>query len=225
MLKKLLLSTAFVAILGTFGFAQTGEDYHKGEVFAGYSNNQVDTGANNQNGTAAQNFFNNRESFNGFEVSGVGNFSRYVGVKGSFSGHYKDFNLTVPTVGTTPSARFKVNGELYNFLGGVQVKDNAKEGSRVRPFGHAMIGAAHAKAEIDSSFFNSTFCQQVGTNCRGFIDSDSSDTGFSAALGGGLDIKASNRVSIRAFQVDYNPNRFNGSTDHNFRFGFGVVIH
>jgi opacity protein-like surface antigen len=157
------------------------------------------------------------------EVSGVGNLNRYVGLKGDFSVHVKDFDFDVPRVGTTPATRFEVDASLYNFLGGVQVKDNSKEGSRFRPFGHALVGVAHRRTKLDDEFFSSAFCQQVGVNCR--QDFSESETGFAAAIGGGIDIKATERFSIRAFQVDYNPTRFGGSIQNNFRFGVGIVIH
>lgn len=52
-----------------------------------------------------------------------------------------------------------------------------------------------------------------------------SDTGLAAALGGGLDIRLNKRLDLRAIQVDYNPTRLFGSTQHNIRIGIGIVIH
>jgi hypothetical protein len=57
------------------------------------------------------------------------------------------------------------------------------------------------------------------------VDFEESETGFAGAFGGGLDIRASERIDIRAFQFDYNPTRLDGSTQHNFRVGVGIVIH
>jgi opacity protein-like surface antigen len=219
-MKKLLLVFCITMLSSIFAFAQ--DDFHKGEFSASFSNNQVDTGLSDDN-EDLRDFFRDRESFNGVELSGVGNVNRYVGIKGDFSVHVKDFEFDVPQVGTTPGTRFKVDASLYNFLGGVQVKDNSTEGSRLRPFGHALAGVAHQRAKIDTSFFSSAFCQQPGIDCRE-QDSESS-TGFAAAIGGGLDIKATERFSIRAFQVDYNPTRLNDSMQHNFRFGVGIVFH
>jgi opacity protein-like surface antigen len=73
---------------------------------------------------------------------------------------------------------------------------------------------------------------------------DFDDAGFTAAIGGGLDIRLSDRVAIRAIQVDYNPMKFDFSdfgttgipgtptftgdqkrTLHNFRIGIGIVFH
>lgn len=225
MFNKFSFCAVILALSASFGFAQTttGSDYHKFEVFGGYSNNQVDTGASNDDNDLGD-FFDDRESLNGFEISGVGNVNRYVGIKGDFSGHYKNYEFDVPTFGTvTTTDQFKVKTSLYNFLGGVQVKDNRKEGSRFRPFAHALAGVAHARAKVDGSFLSSPFCGQLGVDClAGF---DESTTGFAAAIGGGIDIKATDKISIRAVQFDYNPNRIGGSTQNNFRFGVGVVFH
>ena len=68
-------------------------------------------------------------------------------------------------------------------------------------------------------------------------------TGFAAAIGGGLDIRLTPRIDLRAIQIDYNPMRFDFSdfgavgipgtptplgeprrTLHNFRIGIGIVI-
>jgi opacity protein-like surface antigen len=221
-MKKLLLIFCITMLSSIFVTAQTADDFHKGEFSVGFSNNQVDTGISDDN-EDLRDFFRDREGFNGVEVSGVGNLNRYVGLKGDFSVHVKDFDFDVPRVGTTPATRFEVDASLYNFLGGVQVKDNSKEGSRFRPFGHALAGVAHRRTKLDNEFFTSAFCQQIGVNCR--QDFNESETGFAAAIGGGLDIKATERFSVRAFQVDYNPTRFGGSIQNNFRFGVGIVIH
>lgn len=221
-MKKLFLLLCITMLSSIFVSAQTADDFHKGEFSVGYSNNQVDTGISDDN-EDLRDFFKDREGFNGVEASGVYNLNRYVGVKGDFSVHVKDYEFNVPSVGTTPATRFKVDASLYNFLGGVQVKDNSREGSRFRPFGHALVGVAHQRTKLDNSFFTSTFCQQAGVDCR--QDVSDSETGLSGVIGGGLDIKATDRFSVRAFQVDYNPVRIGGTTQNNFRFGIGIVIH
>jgi hypothetical protein len=222
-MKKVILSFCILMLSSILAFAQVSDDYKKAEFSVGYSNNQVDTGISDGNNDL-RNIFNDRESFNGFEVSAVGNVSRYVGIKGDISGHYKSYNFNVRRPGLPAvTDEFNVDASLYNFLAGVQVKDNAVDGSRLRPFAHGLAGVARANAKVDSSFFNSPFCQQPGVNCQ--QDFSSAETGFAAVIGGGLDIKANNRISIRAIQVDYNPIRINSNTSHNFRFGVGLVFH
>jgi hypothetical protein len=94
---------------------------------------------------------------------------------------------------------------VYNVLGGVQLKQNSRE-ARVKPFAHALAGIARFKA-----------------SAGGF--GDFSETGFAGVIGGGLDIRAGRRFDVRAIQVDYNPTRIVGETNHNFRIGAGIVIH
>lgn len=199
--------------------AQSSDDFKKVEVFAGYSNGQVDTGLDS--GSSAVDFFRDRENFNGFNVSGVYNLTRYFGVKGDVSGTYnsKRFNGTADVGGTPVNISVKNSSSFYNFLGGVQVKDNAKSG-RFKPFAHALVGAGHARTKVSDYVCSpSTVCPAV------FIpDSKFSETGLAGAFGGGLDIRLNNKIQIRAFQVDYNPVRVNGQTQSNVRFGAGIVF-
>lgn len=215
-MKKYILAACLAAISSVSAFAQTTDDYKKGEVYVGYSNNQVDSGSDS--GDDIDSFFRDRESFHGFEAAGVYNVSRYFGVKADVSGTYKNQSISVP-IATSPTTNvttnFDVKRSVYNFLGGVQVKDNSKEG-RLKPFAHALVGAGHVRYKIDN-----VTC--TGTVCPTFGDSDS-NTGLAAAFGGGLDIRATDKISIRAFQVDYNPIRIDGGTGHNFRFGAGIVF-
>jgi hypothetical protein len=39
-----------------------------------------------------------------------------------------------------------------------------------------------------------------------------------------LMFRVNDRFDIRVVQADYNPIKFDAGTEHNFRFGFGVVI-
>src|SRR4051812_39953296 len=98
-MKKIISALCLTLISSVFGFAQTTGDYKKAEFFAGYSNGQVDTGADS--GNSAQSFFDDRLSFHGFNVSAVGNFHRYVGAMVDVSGTYRKDSFSVPvTTGT-----------------------------------------------------------------------------------------------------------------------------
>jgi len=222
-MNKLFSAFCLMIITSAIAFAQTtGGDYRKSEFFVGYSNQQVDTGANSDTGNGARDFFNDRLSFNGFEVSGVYNVSRYVGVKGDFSGAYrrKDLSFATGTGTTANTVRFETKNSLYNVLGGVQIKDNAND-TRVKPFAHALVGVGHGRTKVSNvSCSNASVSTSI---CSGLADSFD-NTGLAGAFGGGLDIKVSDKIDIRAIQVDYNPIRFDGQTDHNFRFGFGVIF-
>lgn len=219
MLNKFILSAAIFVFSASGGLAQTSDDKHGFEVFGGYSNNQVDVGSTNNSNF--RNTFASREHLGGVEASGVKNINRFIGIKGDFSAHVREVQFTVPrTFGGTAIETLKLNASLYNFLGGVQFKDNRKDGSRVRPFGHALVGAAYSRTSVKS--YTIGFCDAEGVSCAGL---DNDDTGFAAALGGGVDVKLNNRFTVRAIQADYNPTRLNATTQHNFRFSVGVVFH
>lgn len=210
-MKKVILAFSFSALASVFAVAQSTDDYKKVEVFAGYSNGQVDTGTD----------FQDRESFNGFNVSGVYNLNRYFGVKGDLSGTYNSnrFSGEIDFAGTPGLINVKNTNSLYNFLGGVQLKDNARSG-RFKPFVHALVGGAHIRTKIsDITCTPPTLCTGVP-----FPDQTFSDTGFAGAFGGGIDIRLNDKVQIRAIQLDYNPVRIDGSTQNNVRIGAGIVF-
>jgi hypothetical protein len=204
-------------ICASVGLAQN-SDYKKSEFFVGYSNNQVDSGLDSNSGNAFQNFFNDRESFHGFNASGTYNVTRYIGITGDVSGTYnnKSFNIPVTTPTTTGNVTFKTNNSLYNFLGGVQIKDNGSE-SKLKPFGYALVGAGHARTK-----FKNVSCP-TGVDCTFFNDTQS-ETGLAGAFGGGLDIKINDKIDFRAIKVDYNPIKLDNGTDHNVRIGIGIVF-
>lgn len=213
-MKKYILAACLAAISSVSAFAQTA-DYKKTEVFVGYSNNQVDTGVDSDESFG---LIKERESFNGFNASGVYNVHRYFGIKADVSGAYnnKDFNFTVPGNGGVNRVSFDTNNSLYNFLGGVQVKDNSSD-ARVKPFAHALVGAGHARTKVKN-----LVCP-TGVDCAG-ISQTESETGLAGAFGGGIDIKLNDKIDIRAIQVDYNPIKFDNGTQHNVRFGVGIVF-
>ena len=153
--------------------------------------------------TDTEDFNGDRVNAHGFNGSITGNFHRYVGAKFDFSTHSKSFEDIV--VGTTP---VEVKLRLNQFLGGVQFKDNKIGGGRLKPFAHVLAGIANLRARASAT-----------------TTASDSESHFAMAVGGGLDVRASKRVDIRVFQVDYNPIFADGDRSNNFRFGFGIVIH
>ena len=212
MFKTIMIGTIIIACAS---IAAAQSDYKKFEFFAGYSHNRIDIGLGD-NDPDVGDIFDEREGFHGFEVSATGNVTRYLGIKGDFSGHFKTRTFPIPGFS---GASVDVETRLYNFLGGVQIKDNSNEGT-FKPFAHALVGVAQGRANLD---FNDVACVAiVPSPCS---NTSESETGFAMAFGGGIDIKASDRISIRAIQIDYNPTRLFDSTQHNFRIGVGIVFH
>ena len=197
-MKKVLVFMLFIACCAAPTMAQ--DDFNKNNFFVGYSNNQVDVSEDGVEDSSTE-----REAFNGFNASYTRNFSRFVGIKGDYAFHRKNFEVE------DGNSTLRLKANLHNFVGGVQFKDNSNE-KRFKPFAHVMAGVARSSIEFSNS---------LGTD---FSDFDDSETGFSMVVGGGIDFRVSRRVDIRAIQVDYNPTHLGGSFQQNFRIGLGVVI-
>jgi opacity protein-like surface antigen len=209
-MKRAMFVVVLAMFLNSVVFAQ--DEYKKFEFFAGFSKTQVDSGpeASLSFGT----FVDDIESYHGVNVSAVYNVSRYFGIKADVSAAYnkKDFRLTVPPSGTLA---FDTKNSLYNFLGGIQIKDN-KTGKRFKPFAHALVGAAYGRTKVSNLVCPSS------VSCAGIISG--SETGLACAFGGGLDLKLNDRVDFRIVQMDYNPIKFNGGVQQNIRIGIGFVF-
>ena len=211
MFKTVLIATL---ILACASIAAAQSDYKRFEFFGGYSHNRFDTGIDDNPGLGT--IIDETEGFHGFETSFTGNVTRYVGVKFDFSGHFKNRNVPFGTI----ASAIDIDSRVYNFLGGVQIKDNGTDGT-FKPFAHALVGAATARNRVNVS---NDVCVAIFPNpCPG--DFTDSETGFAGAFGGGLDIRLNDRFDIRAIQIDYNPTRLFDTTQHNFRIGVGIVIH
>ena len=208
-MRKLLFLGILIVSCAPIAFAQSTDDYHKWEFYGGYSHNRIDTGSGSS-------IITDREGFNGFDTAITGNITRYVGLKVDFAGHFK--NKSIP-LSPPSSARVDIDSSLYNFLGGVQLKDNSTE-TRFKPFAQALVGLAHGRNKVE--FIDVVCIAVVPSPCSNFTETD---TGLAGAFGAGLDIRAGSRFDIRAIQIDYNPTRLFDSTQHNFRIGAGIVIH
>jgi opacity protein-like surface antigen len=187
------------------------DDYKKGEVFVGYSTSETRLRLYNrdsrlQSVARLDRTFSTRDRFKaGFNVSGVYNFSRFIGAKADFSFHS---NNRTGKVGTR---NFVVKERLTNYLVGVQVKDNANGGTRFRPFAHALIGFSRSSTKLQD-------CSGFGTPCPTSLNQKR--YGLTYGGGAGLDIKVSDKVTVRAIQVDY----LRGKVADGLRFSTGIVF-
>src|SRR5437868_1169222 len=252
-MRKLSLLLLVVFAGASAALAQGADDFNKWDVYAGYSLGRFKTNVNSASFTSSsgtegfsnlcssatgdmigpnfQKFFCQRRNFNGFDASVTYNVSKYIGITGNITGHFKSETFvdrfTPPGVTQTILNRER----LYNFLGGVQVKNNSRS-ARIKPFAHALAGVARYTNRQQQALdlfpqFNFTIDDKV--------------TSFAMKVGGGLDVRVNRRVDLRLFEFDYNPvfagNRrpqsiagpftasFTGQTANNYTIGFGIVIH
>ncbi len=219
LLIRLAFSTALLLCSTLVASAQNTkpDEYPKVEVFVGYSALGEANGPGISlapNSSLPANYNANA----GFETSIIGNLRKWVGLKGDFSAHFNNesaqglLTFCNPAC-TTATQDFQLKTRVYNFLAGPEFK--ARNSTRFTPFAHALAGVAHTSANFTTPgpAFN--------------LDLKKSDNGFAMGLGGGLDIRASERVSFRAL-MDYNPvfvNDSNTGTRHFVRFSLGVLFH
>jgi opacity protein-like surface antigen len=134
-------------------------------------------------------------NFHGWNSSVTGNVTRRFGIVADFSGHYG-----------TEQGSILVKQNAHSFLFGPRY---SFRGKRFTPFVYALLGVTrfHESATVFGQKFSA------------------SDSGFSSALGGGLDVRVNDRVAIRAFQIDYFRPNFFGEAHNRGRLAFGVVLH
>jgi hypothetical protein len=175
-------------LFATMGSAQL---LPKGNVFIGYSYTRADVaGGNNAN-------------LDGWNGSLEGKIFPYVGIVADLSGVYGGTNSpAVCPVLSIPGPCTSVHTTIhqYNVLFGPRLSVSV---GKVRPFAHALFGAAH---------------ENLGN--RG---GSSSDTSFATALGGGVDYKAFHVAAWR-FEGDYLQTRYFSGTQSDFRFSTGLVF-
>ena len=207
MFKTLLIAITILAC-ASLAAAQS-DDYKKFEFFAGYSYNAT----NHTVGRA--DLVDDPQGFPGFNTSITGYVSRYVGLKFDFSAHFKGRTIPFGPIGNG----IDLDSRLYHFLGGIQVKNNSTE-TNFKPFVHALVGAAHLR---NRAHIRNDVCIAIApTPCPS--DFTEKDTGFSAALGGGIDIGLNDRIDLRIIQIDYNPTKLFDTNQRNLRVGIGIVF-
>jgi hypothetical protein len=135
-------------------------------------------------------------NFHGWNASVTGNVTRQFGIMADLSGQY----------GSELNGPILINQNAHSALIGPRF---AFRGKRLTPFVYTLIGATRFQE-------SATISGQRLSH---------SDTGFSSALGGGLDIKVNDQMAIRAFQIDYFRPNFFGEAHNRGRLAFGVVLH
>jgi len=143
-------------------------------------------------------------NLHGWNASVTGNITHWFGVEGDFSGHYGSPNVFGFTVPY-------VDVNSHTFMAGPKLTYRAES---VAPFAHFLIGAARAST--------------------GAFGASVADTALAAVVGGGIDIRLNDSLSIRAIQADYLMTRFKtgpqiffsgfDERQNNFRLSAGIVI-
>jgi hypothetical protein len=137
-------------------------------------------------------------SLHGWNASVTGNVNSWFGVVGDFSGHYASPSLRILTV-SIPTG---LERTAYCFLVGPQF---AYRGSNsVVPFAHVLFGGLRSS--------------------EGLFGFNYSNTAMATAIGGGIDLRLSDTIAIRAIQADYVMARSEGEVQNNVRLSAGVIF-
>lgn len=228
-MRKLIFASLFIALASTVGMAQSTDT--RPEVFVGYSNLQAEgipSQEQNQNNSFDDAVFGERTGLHGINAEVAGYVTPRFGLVGDFSFNQRRRNFTGAN-GTTGHVATRV----LQFMGGPQVR--FPNTTRVTPFLRALFGIANTRFDVEQRQTLTT-----GTQTRNF---DTGSTDFAMALGGGLDVRANDRLSLRVLQLDYNPvflrdrsiqvlggagaiqpQRLEGQREDNIRLSFGVVF-
>jgi opacity protein-like surface antigen len=211
-MRKLILTLLLVAACAPFVAAQS--ENSRFEFFGGYSLLRQDV-----EGDEDFNDFVNSDdlrNLNGFNIAATGYFTERFGITGDFSAHFNSASVPASATGLTNSV--EIRQRSFNYLAGPQIRFT--NNSRVTPFVRAMAGVQTNRLSFD----NAELQQIIGENSMRSTD-------FALAIGGGLDIRVSRRVAIRAFQIDYNPvfvndDQLTGGRERvdNVRFSAGIVF-
>ena len=216
LLIRLAFSTALLVCSGLMASAQNPnpDEYPKFEIFAGYSGLGENPKPISFNGVIVPHGY----AADGFETSLIRNFNRHVGLKADFSAHFNDENgpanivVCNPACTTAPQT-IQFRSRVYNFLAGPELK--ARNHTRFTPFVYALGGLGHTHARFNTP--GPTFNLLLGK----------STNDFAMALGGGLDLRATKRTSIRT-SIDYNPifiGDSSGGRRNLTRLSLGILFH
>ena len=131
------------------------------------------------------------------------------GVVADFSNHYGANASDFAPIGSSGHGFTYLFGPRYSF----------RTIPRVTPFVHALFGGVRGVKVLPGPL--ATLCP-VFPNCQGFLTQP--ETAFATALGGGIDVKATDHVWIRLAQVDYLRENFSNGALNSPRFSTGIVL-
>lgn len=146
----------------------------------------------------------------GYELSVIGNLKEHVGITADFAEYFRSFDV----FDSGQQAQF--DSRTYDFLFGPEIKTRNRY-TRFTPFARALVGLQHVDATCRQGP-PMTFGETVSNNA------------VALGLGGGLDFRISDRISLRG-QVEYAPafypnNPISGDVRQDLiRFSVGVLFH
>ncbi len=169
------------------------------------------------------NTFGIQRWFRGWDGQAQYNVSRWVGFAVDAGGRYGSPFTTIRGIKGLP------DGNTYSFLAGPVI--SYRTSSIFTPFVHTLVG--WDRTTLDGGTID-TPLSPVTVRATTYYD-------FAIALGGGVDVRASRRISIRPVQLDWYHTSLNqdtfymtafgltkylnvGTKEQNYRFATGIVV-
>lgn len=153
-----------------------------------------------------------KNTMHGWNASVARNANRWVGVVADFSGHYKNERTS------TAFGQLESRDRMYTFLFGPRF--SVRENDAVTPFVHVLLGVTRSKTRVRFSGAPFDFPGFPGPD----IAASRSVSSFAWAAGGGLDVKLSDRVALRAIQIEYLQAHFFEARQKRARTSAGLVV-
>jgi opacity protein-like surface antigen len=210
MTRKIFGALTLAALFGLTAFAQ---DVPKTDLFIGYSFLRANSAQSIPAFTAQ----------GGVATFGY-NFNNHVGVEAEFGGYHN---------GNVNDKHF--DSTSYSYLFGPRISYGRSK--KIDPYIHALVGVNRATTSIlASSTLLPTPVQPVAGQVGPRLEA--SQANFAMAIGGGIDVKLSKRVTFRPAQIDYYMTRFETPTflrtsldaitsnknQNDFRFAAGILF-
>jgi hypothetical protein len=200
-----------VALLLPLPTASIAQEFPLAEVFAGYSmailqGKTVSVFDPTVGPVTAE---ADRQALHGWNASLAVNFTPILGVLVDVGGHYGTLDADF-TVGTLP-VRAEGDADLHTVAAGPQFSARLPSAT---VFFRPMAGAAFTRfGEVRATVGNITVSEDV----------NDSSTNFIWGVGGGVDLRAGERLSVRIVQGDFIRQQ-GDEVSNNFRLSFGVVF-
>src|SRR5262249_21200691 len=122
------------------------------------------------------------EGVNGFDMSVTGKVAPWVGLTADFGFHKKGESIVVPN----PAVVVNADAKLMAFRFGPRFVSHVNDSTDL--FVHVLAGAYRASANVGATGLN--------------MNVNGSGTGFTAATGGGVDLRIAPRIAVRPVQID-----------------------
>lgn len=181
----------------------------KVELFLGYS--RFGVGSNFSSGTAG----NRMVGLNGGSAALELNFNRYLGLVGDFGG-YASNKLEITGTGVNQPRDVDASGTAFSYMFGPRL--HFRRHSVVSPFAQVLVGGIRATAVTVNGCSGATCTPLPVQNA------------LAMTAGGGIDIRLTHHIALRAVQAEYMLTRFaavptgSNSSQNDLRLSSGLVF-